>query len=165
MPWSRFFARYLDLLLFALLLAALILLVGPEFLDEITQLNDAAFGILIMAAWIPFEAILLSSWGTTPGKAALGITLKTVNGDKLTFADAMRRSISVWARGVGCGLPIINLITAWWAYRKLQKTGTTSWDTVVHTEVFHAPTSTLRGVVVVLVLFGLMALIAYGNLK
>src|SRR5262245_17497285 len=63
-PWTRYFARSLDILVGGFVLGFILGLVAPSVL----RLPNAALGFLILVVWIFVETGLLATWGTTPGK-------------------------------------------------------------------------------------------------
>jgi uncharacterized RDD family membrane protein YckC len=85
-------------------------------------------GYLVILVWGLVEAIMLSTWGTTPGKWVFRITLRNSNGEKLTFPDALKRSILVLSGGLGLGLPIVFLVTCILSYADFIRKGITYWD-------------------------------------
>lgn len=119
------------------------------------------FGILVVFVWIFIEALLLSTWGNTPGKWLLKTTLRDSAGQKLAFHSGLRRSFSVWWKGLGLGLPIVAAITNILAYRKLTKEGVTSWDRQGGYLVTHEKIGPVRIVLGILWLIGVMLLIGF----
>ncbi|MDJ1421714.1 MAG: RDD family protein [Candidatus Methanoperedens sp.] len=118
-PWVRYFARNIDYLIAGLTFGFMMgLFFGPNALDGVP---DLASGMFIIFIWIFIEAILLSSWGTTPGKWLFKTTIRTENGEKPNFSSAIGRSFSVWLKGYAIGIPFISLITLLMAYDKLTK--------------------------------------------
>lgn len=139
-PWIRFIARMFDYSLFFLLLWSLrMLLHGHYPFMKYEYLIPFEF-----LAWIPFEAILLFTLGTTPGKWLLRTKLKQGRKEKLDFQTAMKRSFNVWFRGIGMGIPILNLFCLLNAYQKLKIRQVTSWDREEQITVTHYPISTFR---------------------
>lgn len=128
-PWVRYWARWLDCMIFAVA-------VGIVFSDYVPT-NEWVAGFVIVLAWLPVEAALLSTWGTTPGKWLLATEVRTEAGDVPGFLVALRRSLDVWVRGLGLGLGIISLFTCIAAYRRLKETRTTAWDATAQTVVRH----------------------------
>lgn len=119
-PWMRYWARQLDLMLISVFFYLFI----PSFLR-------GSIGILsfsYVAFWILIESLLLTNFGTTPGKWFFKIEISDRLGGRLNFAQALKRSFLVWFRGMGCGLPIVQLIMMFISYRNLKKYGDTSWD-------------------------------------
>jgi len=127
-PWNRFLARYFDYAIFSISLLPLIWKFG-EVLANYSLLFPFSFLLLLpsKALWIPVEALLVSTWGYTPGKFLLNIKLLH-NRKKLTFSKALRRSFLVWVRGIGLGIPFITIITQFSAYIQLYSRMKTSWD-------------------------------------
>lgn len=131
-PWVRFVARFFDYsLLFMLLIAAR------------SHAPYGKFEFFIpyeFFIWIPIEAFLLSTLGTTPGKFLLKIKLRP----KLDFMRALRRSFSVWFRGLGMGIPVINILCLLNAFQRLRLFHVTSWDKEDHITVTQQPVSKFR---------------------
>lgn len=123
-PWPRFLARHLDYALFALVLGVL----RSHVRWHALELPDAVLGLSIPLLWAPVEAICLSLGGTTPGKAVFGLRVLRGDGDKLSLAGALARSLRVWVQGMGLGLPGVNLLANGLGYRALRRRGVTPWD-------------------------------------
>ena len=157
-PWVRYAARYIDNLLFAVIIVFIFEFAGPS----IMEMNDVLFEMIIVFLWIFVEAPLLSSWGTTPGKWLLRITLRDSAGRKLTFSKALNRSFSVWGRGLGLGFPLATIVTLIISYKKLTRNGITSWDDRGKFVITHEKIGILRAVITILVLIGFIALIVSG---
>jgi uncharacterized RDD family membrane protein YckC len=106
-PVQRWIAHLLDLLLLAVMLVGLAVLVamagtvlgvGPDAgqLKAHKELSGTATGILLLivffAQWCYFAC--LEAWkGTTPGKAALGLRVVTLEGRPITFSSAALRNL------------------------------------------------------------------------
>lgn len=131
-PWMRLLARFFDYSLFSLLFPVPLLFAGK------------------IAFWIPVEALLLVLWGKTPGKALLNVRLK---GEKFTFLRALQRSVLVWFRGLGMGIPGVSIITLLVAYQRLNLFRKTSWDRELNVSVEHAPVDGWRIAVAIFVIF------------
>lgn len=136
-PWLRFGARVIDYYLNTLnlffIIGFFIGFAAPQAFEGLNLMlgnffYSIIFGMVFMFIWVYIEAQLLCSWGTTPGRWVLGIVLRDSNGQKLSFSDALKRSFSVWLRGMGIGLPLISLVTVLESYNELTKKGITSWD-------------------------------------
>jgi uncharacterized RDD family membrane protein YckC len=134
-PWIRFLARWVDYaLFFLLLLASRKIFHGHLPFGKYENLVPFEYFV-----WIPFEAILLSTWGKTPGKWFLKTRLKAGKRGRLAFVAALRRSFAVWLRGLGLGIPVINFFCMLVAYNRLKLLHITSWDRDDHVVVTHAP--------------------------
>jgi len=133
-PWIRYWARLIDMTIFAILQIIVIVLIlsilnkleiNMNFLDEIP---DLIFNIVIGFLYIFVEPIFFVIWGTTVGKALLKIRVRHKDGRKLSYKDALQRTFLVLFLGQGAGFPIISIITHIVAYNRLKKQGITSWD-------------------------------------
>lgn len=134
-PWIRCLARYVDYaLFFLLLLLSRKLFHGQLPFGKYEHLIPFEFFV-----WIPIEALLLSTWGTTPGKFFLKTKLKAGKKNRLDYMNALRRSFSVWFRGLGMGIPVLNFFCMLVAYNKLKMFQITSWDQDDHIAVTHYP--------------------------
>jgi hypothetical protein len=116
----------LDVCLFSLAAGIVIVFRAPGAFSERGAVQG--IGIILLFLWVFIEALLLSSFGTTPGKFMLKITVLPPPSGSVSYSDALRRSIKVWARGLGAGLPVVNLIALALAHGHLTRNGTTSWD-------------------------------------
>jgi uncharacterized RDD family membrane protein YckC len=123
-PWTRFFARFLDLSVFGFVLGILSAIFYPDFFSD----KDSVNGLIILFCWFLVEPIFLSLFGTTLGKYLFNIKVRDLNGNKPKFYSAFARSFWVWCAGYGFGIPIVYLFTLSSSYSQLKNTGTTSWD-------------------------------------
>jgi len=147
-PWTRLVARTIDLAILLVALAAVLAAVNPALPDIV--------GPSLISLSIPIEAALLASWGTTPGKALLGIAVRDAGGGKLRFGQALRRTAAVWTFGLGT-TQLIGFVTGGLAFRRLRRQGATYWDALDDLRVEHRDVSGLRTSVAVAIV-GLIAL-------
>lgn len=124
-PWIRLWARCLDTMAFSFIGGVILSAINPDLMEE---MPGFFFGMLTLLFWVFIEPILLSTWGTTPGKWFLKTTLRNSSGRKLSFGNAISRSLSVWIKGLGMGFPIASLILLILAYKKLKKDSISAWD-------------------------------------
>ncbi len=124
-PWARFWARYLDMLLLAVFLSVAL----PDYRLWITTSSTLLISVLTLLAWTLPEALLLFGIGTTPGKWVMGLRVEKAGGQNLDFPAAWKRSLLVWLRGLGMGIPVVSLFTMFKAYSVLDRDGRTTWDT------------------------------------
>ena len=86
--WFRALARFCDYCLCFLGLGAITLFLpffyGPLFYYFLAM--------VVPLFWVPVEALLISRWGTTPGKALLGLSVRDALGFKLPFRASLRRA-------------------------------------------------------------------------
>lgn len=156
--WKRFFARYIDISIFSVILGAILSIFKPEIMQ-----NDISFGILILFVWIFVEAFFLSSFNSTFGKWLLKININNTEEIKLSYLKALKRSLSVWFYGLGIGFPLINLFTLVSAYSDLTRRGTTSWDKDYGLQVTYQPISAVRIIFIGLLLVGILTSIIIGH--
>ena len=127
-PWTRYGARYIDTfvysLVFGMLLGAVSKVSGLNL-----EIGTALLTILgVVAGTLLFEPFLLSDWGTTPGKLLFGVRIRNVDGSKLSFEQAAKRSLSVVIKGLGLAIPLFGIPLMIRQYLILKKKGRTSWD-------------------------------------
>ncbi|MBX7065814.1 MAG: RDD family protein [Parachlamydiales bacterium] len=134
-PWIRCIARFFDYSLFCLLL-----LWTRKLLHGVIPMGTYdRFIPFEFFVWIPIEAALLSTLGTTPGKWFLKTKLKAGKKNTLHFYMALKRSFNVWFRGLGMGIIGLNFFCLAIAYHKLKMFKITSWDQEDHIQVTHYP--------------------------
>lgn len=156
-PWVRLWARYADIVISSFSFAILVGIIFPPLL----HIPQVAFSLLSLAVWIFIEPVLLSTWGTTPGKWILMITVKDTQGKKLDYSAWLKRGLNVWVRGLAFGLPIICLVTQYIAYKDLTQKGIVSWDKKGNFSVIHEEFGPLRVVAIfaIFLIFFLLFLI------
>lgn len=168
-PWRRYFARIVDMFTLGLAtLAGCSFIIGYMFPLQaqffVKALNNqfvAMFFLIIV--WLPVEALLMSTIGTTPAKWLFGIYINTNTGAKMSFGQAFERTFIVLFQGVGMGIPVIPLITMFFAYRRLTKTGTTLWDNSVGCIVSHRKWGPLRAILCTITVFFIIILLGLLN--
>lgn len=144
-PWVRFWARMVDYSLFFLVIGFLTSYFGVPI-----AAIQPFFGMVILFLWVFVEAAFLSTWGKTPGKWILRVSVRTSQHQKLSYSDGLNRSFSVWWLGMGAAIPIVFLITMIVAAVKLSNTGSTSWDRRSKYRIFHGKIGTVRTLIVIL---------------
>lgn len=145
-PWKRLWARGLDNILFILLAFFLF----KKLLQlEIMEFQSLLIYLLGMFLWTFIEAILLCTWGTTPGKWLFNVTIRNADGKKLGFVSALKRSIWVWSYGMGFGIPFITPLGLINQYRKLTKMKSTTWDRKLKLNVWHDYLQSIKTIIVV----------------
>ena len=155
-PWRRFFARMVDVstlgLALLFILAFIVGILFPEHAIGFSKAmeNKIISGFLLFLLWLPLEAILLSSTGTTLGKWIFGIRVLSLDGNKLLFSGALKRTSLVWIQGIGFGIPFVAIFTQLFGYRRLTRTGTTLWDSSVNSAVTHKEWGPVRAIICIL---------------
>lgn len=126
-PVTRFLARSFDMLLYTLLWTVFQYLVlrwhtmGGALDSLLTSYASLALMIFI-------EPLLLSTVGTTPGKAILGLKLRHEDGSRLSYGDGLARTFGVFADGYGYGVPVYNLVRGVACYRASNRGEAMPWD-------------------------------------
>jgi len=159
-PWVRFFARMFDYSLFIIVISLIV-----AYTDVSFGRFSSYMGIIALFLWVFIEALLLSSFGTTPGKWLLKVTVRDENHQKLTFSGSLNRSFSVWWLGMGAGLPIISLVTMLVAAVKLNSSGATTWDRRNDLKVFYGTIGFTRGLIVAIYFLCYAWVFSWGQLQ
>lgn len=127
-PWRRFFARYLDCVIYFALwgvFLSLVLNVNISARSTGENLLDAIVTLLLM---LFLEPALLSLFGTTVGKWILGLGVTDNDDRRLTYIDALSRTWTMLFRGMGLKLPIYNLVRQWKSYKACDAGETLEWE-------------------------------------
>src|SRR5205814_8929201 len=83
-------------------------------------------------------------FGTTIGKAILGISVETPTGERPSYGQASARELGVYLKGYALGLPLVAWITHVVAYKHLSSNAITSWDRSAGLVVRHRPAGAAR---------------------
>ncbi len=150
-PVVRLLARLVDYALYATAFYAIMQLRGVPY-DASLMLNANPLMWLPMLA---IEAFMLSTWGTTPGKALMGIRMNTFGEvGKLGFFRAFMRSLMAFTLGMGIMMPIMMPVMLALSYMLLRRRGITQWDALCSTlPVQKAPALPSRYVLAVIALY------------
>lgn len=105
----RFFARYLDLTIYDTLVSCIFLLGGVN-ISAISQGSRLLLALLAIAIMLFAEPLLLMTWGTTPGKWIMGVSVRQYNGEKLPYMDGLARTWGVICWGFGLFLPVYSIV-------------------------------------------------------
>ncbi len=159
-PWVRYWARMFEVYSFSLVGAIILAFIAPQFLEG---QNEYALGMMLFFAWIFVEALLLSSFQTTPGKWLFKTKIALTSGAPINFLQALARSFKVWWRGSGTGFPIASIITMIIAHRRLTSNGITSWDKDDGFSVTHETIGVPRVLAAIAFFFVVLVVIAIGN--
>ena len=136
-PWRRFIARAFDLwvggTIFWFGLTTVIYAISLEMGDAFAALAstlpfrilDGPINLMVM---VPIQAALIGGLGYSPGKWLCGIKVRDRQGNRLGLGRALRRELSVWTRGYGLGVPVVNLFCLFRSYSHLEEHGATVWD-------------------------------------
>lgn len=152
-PWRRFFSRIVEVTIigsmFSICLNTFLGAIIPKQLDQLLLMIDSTIilGVVFYFAFIPFEAMMLSIFGTTPAKWLFGIRVLSPAGKPLSLWRAIIREFLVFAKGMFFGVPFVNLLPQIFAYFRLIKTGATSWDKSTGAVVVHKKWGFVRALI------------------
>ncbi|HHU07726.1 MAG TPA: RDD family protein, partial [Clostridiaceae bacterium] len=126
-PGRRFLARVLDWTIYYLIwtFINMVPLRGKIIRGLLLLYADSMVVMLIM---LILEPLMLSLFGTTPGKAVMGLVLRTDAGEKLPLRDSFRRTFQVFADGMGLNVIILNLLNMSWARRNCAEGKALLWE-------------------------------------
>ncbi len=124
-PLTRLMARFVDYGLYvAAFYGVLYLRQVPYDVTLLLSVNP-----LLWMPMVAIEALLLSIWGTTPGKALMGIRMSTFgDAPNLGFLRAFMRSLMVFTLGMGVMMPQLLPVMLAFSYWMLRRRGITPWD-------------------------------------
>jgi uncharacterized RDD family membrane protein YckC len=151
----RFWARWLDMSLYAAAWWLLMYAVGRDIGAMIT---DLWIVLTIFIPWFVIESWLLHWFGTTPGKWLLGIRVLNEDESKISLKASIWRSIRVMIAGVGFGwgmLAMICQVMSWFTTRRM---GKPIWDYMGQHKVVVKPLGVFRVIAVVILFFVSMQL-------
>lgn len=109
-PWRRFFARTLDMTLLGVLPVAAATFAFRLNFDTASTGVSIIRTVTALVLAILLEPLALHYFGTTPGKWLLGLSVESVNGGRLSVAEARRRTTGVLIYGMGLDIPIVGLV-------------------------------------------------------
>lgn len=151
-PWIRYWARAIDYVVWSVIVGLTIgYLNGSGTISNHTALgltNPFILSILVVFTWALVEPIVIALFGTTVGKTLLMVRLTHKSNEKLSkvgLGMLYQRSMAIWLKGMGAGLPFVSWITALISYSKLKSRGKTSWDRNGGFIVTHGNVGYIRG--------------------
>jgi hypothetical protein len=131
--WRRWFARTFDVwwqtALVALVLGALFCHVWPPLRHWLeTPAGWKIFGLACIPGGLLLDALTQTVAGNTPGKAMLGLKLRTADGRDPGLGELARRNMGLWRAGLCLGLPALCLFTMARQALRLHKGEPASYD-------------------------------------
>ena len=93
-----------------------------------TALASIVFSLAVILVMYLFEPILLHIFGTTPGKAMLGLRLEGHEGELPGVESARAWTGGVILSGMGLNMPVISLIRMFLSWRRASKDEFLSWE-------------------------------------
>ena len=143
-PWRRFFARWLDSLLYALPWLAIQLFLLHDY-QSADPVNPVVYYVAFLVPWVflmlflgpaiarvliaaVLEPAFLHLLGATPGKWIMGLEVRNTDGSFLTWEQAGARTMGVVFRGEGLYLPLISLWRNYRSYCACKDGQVLPWD-------------------------------------
>jgi uncharacterized RDD family membrane protein YckC len=148
--YRRFWARWFDLISYGSLWWLGMWASGN---DLKAMLVSPWLLVLHLVPWFLIETLLIHHFGTTPGKALLGLSVVNVDGSRLSYSQSLRRAFRVMFAGIGFGLSLISPICQLMSWFLVRRIGTTLWDRAGGHRVTAAPMSVIRVSVLVIGFF------------
>lgn len=123
-PWSRYFARQFDITVNAIVIAFIIEFSLPYISIDTylaySSINNTVAGIGIIALAFALNALTLTAFGNSLGKAMLGLRAFPVDGTgRFDIAGNFKRELRVWIFGAAMAIPIFALFTFIANYREV----------------------------------------------
>lgn len=132
-PSRRFLARVIDLWIIALPTSFTVQLalsnISPTYSLWI-QTPGAIYVLnwMLVPIILLIEARIFGVFGTTLGKALLGVEVITTGGTWLSTSQYLRRQLGVYWFGLGTGIPIVSAFSVLHQYYNLKSKSHTSYD-------------------------------------
>ncbi|MBF0316610.1 MAG: tetratricopeptide repeat protein [Nitrospirae bacterium] len=133
-PWFRLWARYFDLIVIGILVFFSMVMLSPELAKKA---NPMILIGVTLPLWFVIEAVVMSTFGTTPGKAILRIRVRAVDGSIPGFNVFFKRGMSIWFMGQAMGIPGLCFLSNFMAYLILLRDKKTMWDDKLRLVVSH----------------------------
>ncbi|HJB75885.1 MerR family transcriptional regulator [uncultured Oscillibacter sp.] len=125
--FRRFFARTFDEFLMRMLLASGLCLAG----GKLTTVNNFVVSLAAVVLLAFLEPLFLRLWGTTPGKALLGMRLTGPDGKNMPYTEGLARYFLMMWYGQGFEIPIWSAIQWYRSARRCWDDEPQPWDVEV----------------------------------
>lgn len=156
-PWKRYFARYLDILVWSVPIGVLVGLVWPSLLAEGGAFagpgQEVILGWLILPVVMVIDAFAYSIFGNTPGKWLAGIRVMGLKGGPVSFSGYLHRNFQMYLNGLGTGFPLVSLFTLASSHKRATNHKIMSWDQALETRNFDLANSRTRTWLVAILVF------------
>lgn len=126
-PWQRFFARLLDAQIYRSLWVLILPALGFNMLKS-SRGGVLFLELLTLGTMFLLEPLLLSRFGTTPGKWLFGLRVTSPDGRRLTYAEGRERIAYLFWYGIRLNLPFFRLYRLYVSYTDEQQEKELPWE-------------------------------------
>lgn len=126
-PWIRFWARFMDEMIYGAIVMAVCYFVLNMYTDSEVRMSLINLVGVIVVMFLA-EPLLLTKFGATIGKSIFGISVKLYEGSNLTYSQALQRTINVFRYGLGYSVPIFQWVCQYNGFVKCQNGEELIWD-------------------------------------
>lgn len=126
-PWQRFFARLLDAQIYRSLWVLILPALGFNMLKS-SRGGVLFLELLTLGTMFLLEPLLLSRFGTTPGKWLFGLRVTSPDGRRLTYAEGRERTAYLFWYGIRLNLPVFRLHRLYVSYTDEQQEKELPWE-------------------------------------
>lgn len=132
-PWTRYFARSIDLMIIlSVLLTGLywvLPMVSPKLALQLYFVDWRLVSVLLVPVALFLNAIVITLCGNSLGKAIFGIRAEPIDGRaRFGFGGNLLREFRVWTEGLALCIPLLNLFTMVPAYRAVLRGAPAGYD-------------------------------------
>lgn len=132
-PWTRYFARSIDLtiIISALSIGVYWVLpaVDPKHFFNIHLANPLAILLWLLPLALFINVCIITLSGNSLGKAIFAIRAEPIAGPpRFTFWGNLKREFRVWAQGLALGIPLFSAFTMVWAFRTVLRGAPATYD-------------------------------------
>ncbi len=148
-PWTRYFARSIDLSIIASVLLTIIYWVlpsvNPKLYLQIYFVDPRAMFLILLPFAHFINAVIITLTGNSLGKAIFAAKAEPIDGrDRFGFGGNLAREFRVWTQGLALGIPILNLFTMVPAFRAVSKGAPAPYDFRIATVRAYSQSSVRR---------------------
>lgn len=133
-PWTRYFARSIDLIIILLLLPTAIYLglrlTMPPLAAKILALGPQTLLLPLLPLAFLTNAIIITLFGNSLGKAIFAIRAEPTDNTHTRFGWGanLMREFRVWIQGMALGIPLLNFFAMVPAFRAVLRGAPTTYD-------------------------------------
>ena len=133
-PWRRYAARiivdltlngFIGFTIIGIVAYAIAPMAADEFFNNLNYLVDLILTVFLSCL---ITGVMTGLTGSTIGKFIFGLKVKTLDGKNIGISNGLSRDLTVFAKGMWAGVPLLSLVGIYLGYKQLTDTKTTSWD-------------------------------------